>query len=98
MKHQLADGPGRDDPWRPDHLTWGTPGSAPWFPAEEADRDDEAEEPPRGDHDEVPELEPGAGGVRVPGGEQSLEEVADRERVGEVENTIGQLVLGDEES
>ena len=70
----------------------------PRSPAEGAQRDDEAEQPPCGDHGEVAQLEPALRGGRIQGGEERLEEVADREHVGDVQDAVWDLALRDEDA
>src|SRR5882757_8483486 len=74
-----------------------SPASASWLPAKEADRDEQAEDAPRRHDGQVSPLESGAGRVRIPGREHRLEEVADGECVGEVDDTVGKLILGNED-
>src|SRR3954470_4458288 len=66
-------------------------------PAEEADREEEAGYAPEGDDGEVVPGDGGAAGGDV-GVEEGVEEVADREEVGEGDDAVGELVFGDEDA
>src|SRR5829696_975087 len=66
-------------------------------PAKEADPDREPGEAPAGHDGQMAPLERGADGGGVPGGEESLEEVANREQVGEVKDAVRDLRLRDED-
>src|SRR3954464_9834906 len=75
-----------------------SPGSAgSGGPAEEADREEEAGYAPEGDDGEVVPGDGGAAGGDV-GVEEGVEEVADREEVGEGDDAVGELVFGDEDA
>src|SRR5262245_2123771 len=82
------------EPYRAIFTEW----SPPRLPAKEPECDEQPEDAPGGDDGQMAELEPRAGRVRVPGGEHGLEEVADREDVGEGEDAVRDLVLGDEDT
>ena len=58
----------------------------------------QADDAPGRDDREVAPLDPESAPGRDVGVEERLEEVADREGVGEVDDAVGQLVVGDEDA
>src|SRR5215207_3279100 len=68
------------------------------LPAEEAEGDKEPEDPPGGDERQLSPLEAGAGRIRIPSGEEGLEEMPDREEVRHAEDALRDLTVGYENS
>src|SRR5215475_2291749 len=77
---------------------WASGSAAARCPAEKADREKEAGDSPGRDDRQVAPLQcrPRAPGVIDV--EEGLEEVADREEVGEMDDAAGQLIVGDEDA